>query len=91
MPYHCAARAARALNDAGLTVNGARIALFGVSYKPGVGDIRESPAPKTIELLLGLGAELCHHDPHVPALPDLSLRSLPLGTATVIPSQGRHV
>jgi UDP-N-acetyl-D-glucosamine dehydrogenase len=44
MPYHCVARAARTLNDAGLAINGSRIAVFGVSYKPGVGDIRESPA-----------------------------------------------
>ena len=56
MPYHCVAKAQRALNDAGLPVKGARIAVLGVSYKPGVGDIRESPALKIIELLRGLGA-----------------------------------
>ena len=35
MPYHCVAKAQRALNDAGLSVKGARIAVLGVSYKPG--------------------------------------------------------
>jgi UDP-N-acetyl-D-glucosamine dehydrogenase len=75
MPYHCVAKVERALNDAGRAVKGARIAVFGVSYKPGMGDTRESPALKIIELLGGLGAELSYHDPHVPALADFGLRS----------------
>jgi UDP-N-acetyl-D-glucosamine dehydrogenase len=75
MPYHCVAKAQRALNDAGRPVKGARIAVFGVSYKPGMGDTRESPALKIVDLLRGLGAELSYHDPHVPALADLGLRS----------------
>ncbi|MGH2879542.1 MAG: nucleotide sugar dehydrogenase [Solirubrobacteraceae bacterium] len=76
MPYHCVAKVQRALNDVGRAVKGARIAVFGVSYKPGVGDTRESPALKIIELLSGLGAELSYHDPHVLALADLDLRSM---------------
>ncbi|HWY19124.1 MAG TPA: nucleotide sugar dehydrogenase [Solirubrobacteraceae bacterium] len=81
MPYHCVAKVQRALNDAGLPVHGARIAVLGVSYKPGVGDTRESPALKILELLGDLGAELRYHDPHVPALQELDLRSLPLEEA----------
>jgi UDP-N-acetyl-D-glucosamine dehydrogenase len=76
MPYHCVAKLQRALNDAGRAVRGSRIAVFGVSYKPGVGDVRESPALKILELLRELGAELCYHDPHVPALPGLALESV---------------
>jgi UDP-N-acetyl-D-glucosamine dehydrogenase len=76
MPYHCVALVQRALNDAGRAVRGTRIAVFGVSYKPGVGDVRESPALKIIELLRDLGAELCYHDPHVPALPEFELESV---------------
>jgi UDP-N-acetyl-D-glucosamine dehydrogenase len=81
MPYHCVALTQRALNDAGLPVKGARIAVLGVSYKPGVGDIRESPALKIIELLRELGGELRYHDPHVPSLAELDLHSIPLGDA----------
>jgi UDP-N-acetyl-D-glucosamine dehydrogenase len=81
MPYHCVAKVQRALNDAGRAVKGSRIAVFGVSYKPGVGDVRESPALKIIELLRELGAELSYHDPHVPALRDPDLRSLPIEEA----------
>jgi UDP-N-acetyl-D-glucosamine dehydrogenase len=81
MPYHCVAKAQRALNDAGLSVKGARIAVLGVSYKPGVGDIRESPALKIITLLKALGADVRYHDPHVPILTDFDLRSQPLEEA----------
>jgi UDP-N-acetyl-D-glucosamine dehydrogenase len=81
MPYHCVALTQRALNDAGLPVRGARIAVIGVSYKPGVGDTRESPALKILELLGDLGAELRYHDPHVPSLAQFDLHSLPLQDA----------
>ena len=81
MPYHCVMKVERALNDLGLAVKGARIAVLGVSYKPGVGDIRESPALKIIALLRALGAELRYHDPHVPSLPDYDLQSVPLADA----------
>jgi UDP-N-acetyl-D-glucosamine dehydrogenase len=75
MPYHCVSRAASALNDAGRAVKGSRIGVLGVSYKPGIGDTRESPALKIIELLREMGAEVSYHDPHVAALPELSLGS----------------
>jgi UDP-N-acetyl-D-glucosamine dehydrogenase len=81
MPYHCVMKVERALNDASLPVKGARIAVLGVSYKPGVGDVRESPALKIITLLGALGAELVYHDPHVPELPEFHLRSVPLEDA----------
>jgi UDP-N-acetyl-D-glucosamine dehydrogenase len=81
MPYHCVAKTQRALNDAGLPVRGARIAVLGVSYKPGVGDIRESPALKIIDLLRAAGAEVVYHDPHVPTLSELDLRSVALEQA----------
>jgi len=60
----------------GRSVKGSRISVFGVSYKPGVGDVRESPALKILELLAAQGAELCYHDPHVPALGELGLASV---------------
>jgi UDP-N-acetyl-D-glucosamine dehydrogenase len=78
MPYHCVAKVQRALNGTGLSVKGARVAVIGVSYKPGVGDIRESPALKILYLLRELGAEISYHDPHVASLPELSIESRPL-------------
>jgi UDP-N-acetyl-D-glucosamine dehydrogenase len=81
MPYHCVAKVQRALNDVGLSVKGARIAVLGVSYKQGVGDIRESPALKIISLLKAMGADILYHDPHVPVLADFGLASAPLDEA----------
>jgi UDP-N-acetyl-D-glucosamine dehydrogenase len=75
MPYFCVEKIARTLNDDAKAVRGSRIALLGVSYKAGVGDIRESPALKIITLLRELGAELVYHDPHVPKLTEFGLES----------------
>ena len=81
MPYHCVEKLQRLLNERGRAVRGSRIALLGVAYKPGVGDIRESPAIKLIELLRGLGAEVVYHDEHVAELERFALRSQPLEQA----------
>jgi UDP-N-acetyl-D-glucosamine dehydrogenase len=83
MPYHCFDRAVRLLNDAGKPVRGSRILLLGISYKAGVGDIRESPALKLMALLAASGAELAYHDPHVPELPMLGLSSSTLEDAAL--------
>jgi len=57
------------------------VLVLGVSYKAGVGDIRESPALKIIRLLRERGADVSYHDPYVPELTDFGLRSteLPAG------------
>ena len=49
-----------------------------MSYKPDIDDMRESPALKIIELIRNAGADVSYHDPHVPELPDLGLKSVPL-------------
>ena len=81
MPLHCVARIERALNDARKPVNGTRILLLGVSYKAGVGDVRESPAITIAEHLQELKAELSYHDPYVPEAPELGLSSVALEPA----------
>jgi UDP-N-acetyl-D-glucosamine dehydrogenase len=79
MPYFCLEKIERALNDAGKAVHGSRILLVGVAYKAGVGDLREAPALKIIELLRARGGDVSYHDPHVPELPQFGLRSAELG------------
>jgi UDP-N-acetyl-D-glucosamine dehydrogenase len=81
MPYYCLEKAERALNEAGKPVQGSRILVLGVSYKAGVGDLRESPALKIIDLLRERGGDVAYHDPHVPELADRGLRSVPLDGA----------
>ena len=81
MPYHCVEKIERALNDAGKSAKGTRVAILGVSYKAGIGDLRESPALKILNLLADRGADVVYHDPHVPELGQRDLRSLPLEEA----------
>ncbi len=81
MPYVCVERIVRALNDAEKAVRGSRIALLGVAYKPGVGDTRESPALKILELLREHGADVVYHDPHVHDLPQFDLSTTDLDGA----------
>ena len=77
-PEFCVRRIERSLNNAGKPVKGSRILILGASYKPGIGDTRESPALRIIALLRDLGAEIAYHDPFVPELPDLDLKSVEL-------------
>jgi UDP-N-acetyl-D-glucosamine dehydrogenase len=81
MPQFCFEKLVRALNDVRKPVNGARVAIVGVSYKAGVGDLREAPALKIMELLREHGAELRYHDPYVPRLPAYGLASMSLEEA----------
>ncbi len=78
MPYYAVSRIARALNGQHKSVAGSRILLLGMSYKPNVGDMRESPSLKLLELLRADEAEVLYHDPHVPDLASHGLRSEPL-------------
>jgi UDP-N-acetyl-D-glucosamine dehydrogenase len=78
MPYFCVSKIERTLNDQGKATHGSRVLLLGVAYKPGVGDMRESPAIKIAKLLDERGANLAYHDPHVPTLPEPRLESSPL-------------
>jgi nucleotide sugar dehydrogenase len=61
-------RAAEVLSDAGLGLRGAQVLVVGVSYKPGVQDLRESSALEIIAQLRERGAEVAYHDPLIPTL-----------------------
>jgi UDP-N-acetyl-D-glucosamine dehydrogenase len=78
MPYFCLEKITRALNSDEKSVKGSHVHLVGVSYKADVGDLRESPALKLVELLRDEGAEVSYHDPHVSELPDHGLASVDL-------------
>jgi UDP-N-acetyl-D-glucosamine dehydrogenase len=75
MPYFCLEKITRALNSQEKAVKGSHIHLVGVAYKADVGDLRESPALKLIELLRDEGADVSYHDPHVAELPAHGLAS----------------
>jgi UDP-N-acetyl-D-glucosamine dehydrogenase len=65
MPAWVTGRLAEALNECGKSVKDAKILVLGAAYKPDVGDVRESPAVRIINLLHRRGALLSFHDPYV--------------------------
>jgi len=65
MPAYVARRIMDALNDRGIAVRGARLMALGVTYKPDVGDVRESAAIQVLAHLHEWGAKLSYHDPFV--------------------------
>jgi UDP-N-acetyl-D-glucosamine dehydrogenase len=77
-PSFCVERIERALNGVRKPVNGSRVLILGVSYKGGVGDVRESPALKIVGRLQDLGAEVSYHDSFVPELRGHGLSSVEL-------------
>jgi UDP-N-acetyl-D-glucosamine dehydrogenase len=79
MPYYCRSVISQALNHGRKkALSASKVLVLGVSYKPNIGDMRESPALKVIELLRTAGADVSYHDPHVPELDELGLRSVEL-------------
>ncbi len=59
MPYHVLTLIARALNAQHKSLNGSRVVLLGVAYKPDIDDYRESPIFKIMELLLAERCDRC--------------------------------
>jgi UDP-N-acetyl-D-glucosamine dehydrogenase len=79
MPWYCRSLISQALNHGKQrSLSGSKILVLGVAYKPGISDMRESPALKLIELLRTAGAHVSYHDEHVPVLRDFDLTSVPL-------------
>ena len=58
--------AQRALNMVEKKIENPRVLLLGVAYKPGVGDVRETPVLELRDYLRAQGAEVAWHDPLVP-------------------------
>jgi UDP-N-acetyl-D-glucosamine dehydrogenase len=65
MPGYIVDRAAELLNRNAKPLNGARVLLLGVTYKPDVADQRESPVRLVGRKLCARGAVLTYHDPFV--------------------------
>jgi UDP-N-acetyl-D-glucosamine dehydrogenase len=68
MPLRVVDRAAEALNARRKSVNGSRVLIVGLAYKPNVDDERESPSYTLMEVLKSRGAEVAYYDPHVPVI-----------------------
>ena len=84
MPYYCRSLVSQALNHTRQrSLKGSRILVLGISYKPDISDMRESPAVKIISLLANAGADVAYHDPHVAEFSEhgLTMESVPLEPA----------
>jgi UDP-N-acetyl-D-glucosamine dehydrogenase len=68
MPQYVMNRLVEALNARRKAVNGSRVLLLGLAYKPDVDDERESPSYVLLNLLQERGAEVAYYDPHVPVI-----------------------
>jgi UDP-N-acetyl-D-glucosamine dehydrogenase len=68
MPRYVVRRTVEALNRHKKAMNGSRLLLIGLAYKPNVDDDRESPTYKLMELYEEFGAEVSYYDPFVPEI-----------------------
>jgi len=66
MPSYVVDRTMLALNAHKKAMNGSKILVIGLAYKPDVDDMRESPTFKIFDLLKSVGAEVAYYDPFIP-------------------------
>jgi UDP-N-acetyl-D-glucosamine dehydrogenase len=66
MPEHVIHRVGDALNARRKAINGSKVLVVGLAYKPNVDDERESPSYVLMERLKQLGATASYYDPYVP-------------------------
>ncbi len=71
MPEYVIEKVIEALNKHKKTLNGAKILVLGLSYKKDIGDPRESPSFKIIELLEQKKAQVDYNDPYIPFAPKM--------------------
>jgi UDP-N-acetyl-D-glucosamine dehydrogenase len=68
MPEHVVRRVADALNAQRKALNGSKVLIVGLAYKPNVDDERESPSYVLMDLLTERSAEVEYYDPYVPVV-----------------------
>jgi len=74
MPRYTLSKIQDALNLAKKPLNGSRVLILGIAYKPNIDDLRESPALDVIHLLQTKGAQVVYHDPYIPHLDHDNIR-----------------
>ncbi len=83
MPMHVINRTADALNAHRKSVNGSRVLVLGLAYKPNVDDDRESPSYVLMDLLGERGADVSYYDPYVPVIRPTREHAHRTGTCSV--------
>ena len=88
MPVHVVERVGEALNSSRKPLNGSRVLVLGLAYKPNVDDERESPSYRIMELLSQRGADVAYYDPHVPIIRPTREHPHWAGTKSVVWERG---
>ena len=88
MPHYVVHKVMEALNSKKKSLNGSKVLVLGLAYKPDIDDVRESPSLELIELLKSAGAKVDYNDPYLPKTHkmreyDLKMKSVPLTAAKV--------
>lgn len=88
MPHYVVHKVMDALNGKKKSLNGSKVLVLGLAYKPDIDDVRESPSLELIELLKAGGAKVDYNDPYLPKTHkmreyDLKMKSVPLTAAKV--------
>ena len=65
MPGYVVSRIQSLLNRDAKPLRGSKVVLLGMTYKPDIADLRESPSLEIFEILKHEGAEVAFCDPHV--------------------------
>jgi UDP-N-acetyl-D-glucosamine dehydrogenase len=88
MPHYVIHKVMEALNSKKKSLNGSKVLVLGLAYKPDIDDVRESPSLELIELLKASGAKVDYNDPYLPQTHkmreyDLKMKSVRLTAAKV--------
>jgi len=87
-PRRVKARLVELLAAQGQPLVGAHIHLWGVAYKPGVADVRESPALEILTELVSSGARVTYSDPRIP---HVSIRGVRLAAVEATEAQAADI
>jgi len=68
MPFYVVSHLIEGLNAMSLPIQGVRVLIVGVAYKPNIPDDRESPSFEIMNILREKGAEIDYYDPHIPVI-----------------------
>lgn len=85
MPEWVISKMVDALNEKRKSINGSKVLVLGIAYKPNVDDMRESPSVELMEILTEKGADVAYSDPLVPVFPNMREHSFDLNSIELTP------
>jgi len=68
MPFYVVSHLIEGLNAISLPIQGVRILIVGLAYKPNIPDDRESPSFDIMNILREKGAQVDYYDPYIPEI-----------------------